>query len=70
MRTNKDKRRAKKDKVKADKKKSKLLRIRTKIRSEAKAEKETELLKKEVEKIQFKGSTIRKSDGQHGNLEQ
>lgn len=63
MQTNKQKRRDKKSKSKQKDKKSKILKIRKSLRSQAKLEKETEILKKEVEKLQFSGTTIRKNNG-------
>ena len=59
MSSNKDKRRAKKQKARDQKSKSKVLKIREKLRSDAKAQKETEAMKREVEKISFQGTTIR-----------
>lgn len=59
MSTNKDKRRAKKRKARENSNKAKILKIRSELRQNAKAEKETEVLKRDIEKIQFKGSTIR-----------
>lgn len=59
MSSNKDKRRAKKQKARDQKGKSKVLKIREKLRSDAKAQKETETMKREVEKISFQGTTIR-----------
>lgn len=70
MASNKEKRRAKKQKTRQQKSKAKILKIREKLRSDAKAEKETEAMKREIEKISFKGATIRgKHYGEHGNME-
>lgn len=59
MSSNKDKRRSKKQKNRDQKNKAKVLKIRQKLRSDAKAKKETYAMKREMEKISFQGTTIR-----------
>jgi hypothetical protein len=59
MSSNKDKRRAKKQKARDQKNKAKVLKIREKLRSDTKAQKETDAMKRDVEKLSFQGTTIR-----------
>lgn len=59
MSSNKDKRRAKKQKVRQENNRAKVLKIREKLRADAKAQKETDKMKRDIEKISFQGTTIR-----------
>jgi hypothetical protein len=59
MSNSKNQRRAKKDKKRRDNNKAKILKIREKLRKDAKAEKETNRMKLEIEKLSFQGTTVR-----------
>lgn len=59
MASNKDKRRAKKQKSRQESNRAKVLKIREKLRADAKAQKETDKMKRDIEKISFQGTTIR-----------
>lgn len=59
MASNRDKKRAKKQKAREQKNRVKVLKIREKLRADAKAQKETDKMKRDIEKISFQGTTIR-----------
>jgi uncharacterized membrane-anchored protein len=59
MGMSKSRRKSKKEKDRKEKNKKKVLKIRNQLRKDAKDDKETFLMKKEIEKIQFQGITIR-----------
>jgi len=59
MSNSKNQRQAKKKKKRLDSNKAKVLKIREQLRKDAKAEKETNRMKRDIEKLSFQGTTIR-----------
>ena len=59
MANSKNQRRAKKQKAREQKNRAKVLKIREKLRADAQAQKETDKMKRDIEKISFQGTTIR-----------
>jgi DNA-binding transcriptional regulator GbsR (MarR family) len=59
MSNSKNQRQAKKKKKRLDSNKAKILKIREQLRKDAKAEKETNRMKRDIEKLSFQGTTVR-----------
>jgi|DEB0MinimDraft_10_1074344.scaffolds.fasta_scaffold714585_1 DNA-binding transcriptional regulator GbsR (MarR family) len=59
MSNSKNQRQAKKKKKRLDSNKAKVLKIREQLRKDAKAEKETNRMKRDIEKLSFQGTTVR-----------